>query len=483
MPNPMMPTALQARPAALPTRSERFGRRLLTVLAFLLLPCLLLAAASPAFAQQAPPSAGDEAVEQTGTTAASDVVLELKEGQRPLMRLAFPDLEREGNLVGDAKSAADIIEDTLRADLADTRVFEIQGPWAFSALTLTGDRNRDFEQYRSLGNEMLLTGVLKREGDRIVLEGTLYNLSDGKAILGKRYRGGFTRSRDIAHTFADEILSYLTGRRGIARTMIAFTTDRDQAGRKEIYLMDYDGANQRRLTAHRSTSMSAAWKADASGVAYTSFFSGSPGIYFAAVDTGRKTPVFTEGGFNVSPTFSPDGRRVAFARSQDGNAEIFVASSNGSGVRQITHSYAIDTNPAWSPNGNEIAFTSSRAGSPQIYAMDPEGTNVRRLTFEGPYNDNAAWAPDGTKIAYSTRRGGVFQIAVTDVVTLETRVLTAGREDHEDPTFSPDGRRIAFVRKIGNRKQVWVMDVDGSNMKALTGVGNSESPSWSPYLP
>ena len=476
--NPMTSNPSGARPIAL---LHALGR--LTLLA-----CLLLAGTSTAGAQQPPagPPPGDDPnapLEQTGTTPSSDVVLELKEGQRPLMRLAFPELEREGNLVGDARAAADVIESTLRADLADTRVFEIQGPWAFTALTLTGDRNRDFEQYRSLGNEMLLTGVLKREGDRIVLEGTLYNLSDGKAILGKRYRGGFSRARDIAHTFADEILSYLTGRRGIARTMIAFTTDRDQAGRKEIYLMDYDGANQRRLTAHRSTSMSAAWKADASGVAYTSFFGGSPGIYFAAVDTGRKTPIFTEGGFNVSPTFSPDGRRVAFARSRDGNAEIFIANADGSGARQVTHSYAIDTNPAWSPNGNEIAFTSSRAGNPQIYAMDPEGTNVRRLTFEGPYNDNAAWSPDGTKIAYSTRRGGVFQIAVTDVVTMETRVLTAGREDHEDPTFSPDGRRIAFVRRIGNRKQVWVMDSDGSNMKALTGVGNSESPSWSPYLP
>lgn len=426
-----------------------------------------------------------DAVQELPGTApsSSDVVLELRDGQAPLIRLAFPEIERPAPLAGDAREAADMIEATLRSDLEATRVFEIQGPWAFSALSLTGDSARDFEQYRSLGNQLLLTGKLLREGDRIVLEGSLHSLADGKAILGKRYRGGFTRARDIAHTFADEILNYLTGRRGIARTQIAFTTDRDQAGRKEIYLMDYDGANARRLTAHRSTSMSAAWTSDGTGLAYTSFFGGAPGLYFADANTGRKNTLFAEGRLNISPTFSPDGKRLAFARSLEGNIEVFVMDRNGQNLRRITHSYAIDTNPAWSPTGNEIAFTSSRAGSPQIYAMDPEGSSIRRLTFDGSYNDNAAWSPDGTKIAYSTRRGGQFQIAVTDVVTLETRVLTRGPGENEDPTFSPDGQRIAYVSKQRGRKQIWVMDADtGGNARQLTDIGNNESPHWSPYL-
>ncbi len=433
-----------------------------------------LAWASPAFAQ-APPAT-------TEPPPGSGVVLELSGGQAALLKLAFPDFERQESLAGAARDAAAELEATLRADLEETRVFEIQGPQALSVLTLSGDRARDFEQYRSLGNQLLLSAALLREGDRLVFEGTLYNLDDGKSILGKRYRGGFEMARQMAHTFADEILAYLTGRAGIARTTLAFSSDRDQPGRKEIYLMDYDGHNQRRLTAHRSTSLSPAWALDGSGVAYTSFFSGTPGIYFAEVSNGRKTPITNQGRFNVSPSLSPDGRRVVFARSLDGNVEIFIANRDGSNARQLTHSSAIDTNPSWSPKGNEIAFTSSRAGSPQIYAMDPEGTSVRRLSFDGEYNDNAAWSPDGTKIAYSSRRNGRFQIAVSDVVTLDTKVLTNGPGSQEDPSFSPDGRRIAFASKRGAGKQIWLMDAEtGQNLKQLTTAGNNDSPAWSPY--
>ncbi|HEX4955614.1 MAG TPA: Tol-Pal system beta propeller repeat protein TolB [Thermoanaerobaculia bacterium] len=414
--------------------------------------------------------------------AASDVVVELSGGTADLLRLALPAFRQPEILAGAARDAATEVERTLRADLDATEVFAVQGPTELAVLSLTGDPASDLVQVQSLGNQFLLSATLLREADRLVLEATLFDLSAGKSILGKRYRAGFDRARDVAHTLADEILAFLTGRAGIARTSIAFVSDRDQTGRKEIYLMDYDGFNQRRLTAHRSTSLSPSWTSDGQTIGYTSFFSGTPAIYTADVATGRKSPVVTSGRFNVTPSFSPDGQRVAFARSLDGNIEIFSASAAGTDLRQLTHSSAIDTNPAWSPKANEVAFTSSRGGSPQIYLMDPEGTNVRRISFEGEYNDNAAWGPDGTEVAYSSRRNGRFQIVVTNIVTLETRVLTSGPANSEDPSFSPDGRWLVFSRKEKGRTAIWMMSAkDGAGQRAITSEGNNDSPSWSPY--
>ena len=429
------------------------------------------------------PAAGQEP--PTDTPAASlpnegEVVAELTAGQRPQLRIAIPEFELLGGGIFD--DAGRELEKTLSSDLEASSYFEIQGPWAFTALDLTGERDHDFEQYRSVNNEIILLGRILREGERMVFEGRVYELASRSAIVAKRYRGSPDIARRIAHTFADEVIEYLTGRRGVAMTTLAFTSDRDLAGRKEIYLMDYDGHGQRRLTAHKSTSMSASWRPDGKGVAYTSFYSGGPGLYYADARSGRKNPITTEGGLNISPTFSPDGRKVAFARSMGANIEVFTADRDGSNSRRLTQTGAIDTNPAWSPNGTAIAFTSGRGGSPQVYLMDTDGANIRRLTFEGSYNDNATWSPDGTQIAYSTRRGGRFQIAVTDVVTLETRVLTSGAGNHEDPTYSPDGRLIAYVRDVGRNKQIWVMNaLTGGDARQLTTAGNNESPSWSPY--
>jgi TolB protein len=403
--------------------------------------------------------------------------------QVSIVGLAFPATPGLSTLPGTAANAGRELESTLRKDLERSGIFDVLGPERLAVLTLTGDLERDTEQYRSLGASMLLHNEIKLEGDRLVLEGRLIDLASRQTIVGKRYRGTFDLARRIAHTFADEIVLFLTSKRGIALTSIAFYSDRD--GFKEVFVMDYDGFDQRRLTAHKSISMSPSWSGLGDAVAYVSFFAErGPAVYLADVASGRKTPVVTDGTLNASPSFSPDGRRIAFARALGANIEIFVCNRDGSDVRRLTNSGGIDTNPAWSPSGREIAFTSSRSGSPQLYVMDAEGSNLRRVTFEGQYNDGATWSPDGTRLAYATRsERNRFDIALVDLVSLAARRLTAGGGSNEAPTFSPDGRRIAFTSTRAGGTQIFAINAaDGGGLEQLTSEGSNWAPDWSGYL-
>jgi TolB protein len=440
---------------------------ILTVLACLLLAGLALVAQQP----PQPQPQGQQPGQPPG-----QVTLELNRGaQARKIKIAFPAFRGQTGAPGHE------LEETVRHDLDLSGYFEIQGPDALSGLALSGDVQKDLAAYRSTGNEVLLLGDMRTEGDKLVFEGRVLDLGSGQAVLAKRYSGPFSVSRRMAHTFADEVIRFLVGKPGIALSEIAFTSDR--GGAKEIWAMDYDGAGQRRITSHRSTSMSPAWSPNGESLAYTSFFNGPPGIYLAETGSGRKRPVVTSGSFNISPSFAPDGRRIVFARSLEGNIEIFTADLDGGNLRRLTNSSGIDTNPAWSPKGGEIAFTSSRAGNPEIYLMDSEGTNQRRISLEGSYNDGAAWSPEGDLLAYTSRRDGQFQIAVTNVVTLETRVITSGPGENQSPAFSPDGRKIAFTSRRDGKNQIYVMDLDGGNVRELTTEGSNDLADWSRSVP
>jgi len=454
------------------------SRRLLAALVTLLLSTVGVGRAQvPApSASPAPPPSGAS----TAPPARQDIVVVLQGNQRPLLKLAFPAATAAG-LAGPFADAAHEIEQALRDDLLASRIFEIQGPAELAVLQLTGDPAHDNEQYRSLGNEVLLLADVKQEEGKVVLEGRILDLKSGQSIVGKRYRGELAVARRIAHSFADEVVLYFTGKRGIALTSIAFSSDRD--GSKEIYLMDADGRNQRRITGHKSISMSPAWSPQGDTLAYVSFFDGGPSIYAVDLQSGQKRPLIADGRLNISPAYSPDGRQIAFARSLAGNTEIFVCDADGKNLRQLTHSPGIDTDPAWSPSGREIAFTSNRSGNPNIYVMDAEGTNVRRVTFSGDYNDGAAWRPDGTQIAYATRQGDGFQIAVVDVVTSQSKLLTSGAGSKEKPTYSPDGRSIVYESTQSGSHQIWSMAADGGPGRQLTSVGNNFGPDWSGYPP
>ena len=435
----------------------------------------VLVAQAPAQPAPAPTPAGDLPAQGGEATAVIEGDI------RAQLRLAMPQLTFRPGLTAAGQRAARELETALREDLERSGVFIVQGPEELAVLRLTGDPARDYELYRSLGNEILLLGDVYEEGGRLVLEGRVYDLKSGQSILGKRYRGGYELARRMAHSFADEIVLYFTARRGISLTSIAFTSDR--SGNKEIHLMDYDGRNQRAVTGHKSISLAPDWSPTGDAIAYVSFFDGNPGLYLVDLASGTKRPIVADGSTNLAPSFSPDGRRVVFSRSLSGNNEIFVANRDGSGQRRLTHSAGIDTNPAWSPVGTMVAYTSSRAGNPHIYLIDVEGTNDRRVSFEGNYNDGAAWSPDGKRIAYaSRRRGNQFDIVVTDLALLDTKVVTRGLAgSHEAPTWSPDGRLIAFESTSGGRTQIRVIPAEGGTAELITAEGNNFAPDWSSY--
>jgi TolB protein len=331
------------------------------------------------------------------------------------------------------------------------------------------------EVAKRAGANLLLKTNIWLEGTEYIIEARLLDTT-GATQLGQRYRsqpGALTRT---AHLLASEIVRSLNGRPGIFMSQIAFASKRD--GNWEIYLMDWDGANQRRITFHKALSILPSWSPDNDRLVYTSFLAGTSDMYIVNRRGGGRFRIRSGLGLNVSATFSPVGNDIAFVGSVSGNPDIYVIKDDGSNLRRLTTSASIESTPEWSPNGRHLSFTSGRGGSPQIYTMDAEGTNVQRISFDGDWNDDATWSPDGEQIAYTSKVGGRFQIRIYNTVTRESRIV-AGEASNEQPTWSPDGQWLAFQSNRSGKWQVYRMRADGNDLLQLTFDGENKEPDWS----
>jgi TolB protein len=353
--------------------------------------------------------------------------------------------------------------------------------------TLAGNpsdpRKIDFYQWESIGADILIRGVTEIQQDRLVTEVRIYAVLAQEMVFGKRYDGPVTAARRMAHRIADDILLQAGNYRGINQTKIAFASDRRGEQSKEIYLMDYDGFDQKPLTANKSLNLTPTWSPDGRAIAYISYRTGQPCLYRAFIFEGRGDTIVSGNGMVFSPAWSPDGKTIAFTSTHDGNSEIYLSNPDGSGMRRITHHAAIDTSPTWSPTGREIAFTSDRTGAPQIYAMDTEGLNLRRISFEGSYNDSPSWSPsrENSEISYASRiERGPFDIVVYDFQTKQTRQITTGRGSNESADWSPNGLHLVFTSTRTGTSQIFLMNRDGSNPRQLTRDGNNTTPQWGP---
>ena len=219
------------------------------------------------------------------------------------------------------------------------------------------------------------------------------------------------RRYNLAHlTLAGVVTLSLALLMGVvdAAAQIVFMSRRD--GKPEIYVMDSDGKNLRRLTDNRDNDWWPSWSPDSERIV---FVSQRPGhfkskflityeIYVMDSD-GKNQHRLTENRQNdFYPSWSPDGERIAFEADRKGdfeNPEIYVMDADGGNQQKITENRRSDYSPAWSPDGKHIVFSSWRDGNPEIYVMDADGENPQRLTNNPRDDFSPAWSAPAFAVA------------------------------------------------------------------------------------
>src|SRR6266536_240037 len=98
---------------------------------------------------------------------------------------------------------------------------------------------------------------------------------------------------------------------------------------------------------------------------------GPPQIYIMDAEGTNVRRLVEEGGEVVNPAWSPDGQRIAFAwrPPRASNFDIYIHELATGKNTQITHDAGNNEKPTWAPDGRHVAFESSRGGGSQIFSM------------------------------------------------------------------------------------------------------------------
>ena len=378
-----------------------------------------------------------------------------------------------------SQTAAQTVQDVMRADLLFARYFDVteDGP-AFNPAKVKDSLNAWAKV--SPKPSYVLTATLNYAEPYYTIKIYVYDMNTRTAVFAKAFKGTQTSLRRLAHIASDQIIASLLGKRGIADTKIAFANNATK--HKEIYVVDYDGANLQKLTNDKSISLLPRWSKDGR-IFYTTYKYRNPDIFAIDLRAGKISPIIIKKGLSLIGGVSPDGKALVFTSTGGANPSIFIYNLETQQKVQITNkTTAVDGSPSYSPDGKYITFVSNRAGNPQIYVMELATGKTRPLTKDFNWSDTPQWSPTGEWIVFSGRESAYhpMDVFLVDLTGTQIKRLTSDAGSNEDPTWSPDGRFIAFTTTRNGQRQLYLMDMDGSAPHLLADLpGDSFTPHWS----
>jgi Tol biopolymer transport system component len=190
-------------------------------------------------------------------------------------------------------------------------------------------------------------------------------------------------------------------------------------GSQALYIMNADGSGVQRLSSLRNgfDDNLADFSPDGSKIAFISDrdtdttlcrvtavggFSCNWQIYLMNVDGTDQRRITNEPAADTYPEFSPDGTEILFDSTRSGASAVYKMNADGTNVQQLTEDSLGAGNSNWSPDGTKITFVwQFEANDNEIYTMNADGSDVTQLTNYGDRPTlEPEYSPDGKNIVF-----------------------------------------------------------------------------------
>ncbi|NMA20750.1 MAG: TolB family protein [Lentisphaerae bacterium] len=284
---------------------------------------------------------------------------------------------------------------------------------------------------------LFLLGCSLSFGDELVF-GT-----DARDSLGKMVRIPVTMKEDgsgrrnlLSPDFVGE--NFWPGYRGAGGPSLYDTADVSPLGRRvlftntfSLYSLEWNGGPVFAISRFTREKYQPRWSPDGKKIAFASDLNENCEIYVMNGDGTELKKITWNKSQNLSPTWSPDGKKIAFISDRNKKFELFATDLKSFQTKQLL---ALDRDirePDWGKNGKILFSTQLENGTYALMSLNTETGKTETIFTSPAWCGHPAWNSDCTKIAYSSVQGSSADIMIYDLTARKHRNLTDSPVENE----------------------------------------------------
>jgi TolB protein len=313
------------------------------------------------------------------------------------------------------------------------------------------------------GADYVVFGSISEKGyNDILLSIKIFDRNKGEIVLSRIYTSKKEYYRWVAHRICDQFFQVITGKYGPFEDRLLFSKSNNEY--REIYISDYDGYGEKKLTKWKTINILPKW-INNSSFFFTSYRARKPASYLYDLLTGKIKLFFNHKGLSITPIPFKNSL-YAISLSFSDNIDIYLVNKNSKIIKRLTFDKNIDVSPTFSPDRSKMAFVSKRHGSPQIFIKNLNTERIKRLTFDGSYNTSPSWSPTSDYIAYVSVHKTISKLCIIKPDGSQMKELVEA-ESIDCPSWSQDGRFIAYISQKKDRSYISIVCITTGHKRVV----------------
>jgi TolB protein len=211
-----------------------------------------------------------------------------------------------------------------------------------------------------------------------------------------------------------------------------------QDGMPEMYLMDLDGSNQKRITFSEAIESNPKWTEDGEQIIFQSTASSSKRAYSYHPGT-EKIEIYQGQGFP-----DPSGKHLVVEKYADAKPNLFI--QDESGERQLTSNteFGLLSFADWSADGKKVLYTAgNRFSELDIFELDVASGEQTKLSSRKAAYSDLSYAPDLKYVCYEAPQNNEQRVYILNLKSKEETMLLPRKAVH--PSWTPSGDVILEI--------------------------------------